>query len=75
MEYEIIRLTDKPELLPAAAQWFHEKWGIPRAAYLGSMQECLVRSKPVPQWYMAQGDGEPTPSRVYVRGTAEEGAP
>ncbi len=53
MEYEIIRLTDKPELLPAAAQWFHEKWGIPRAAYLGSMQECLARSKPVPQWYMA----------------------
>lgn len=28
MEYEIVRLTDRPELKTAAARWFHEKWGI-----------------------------------------------
>lgn len=27
MNYEIIRLMDKPELKEQAAQWFHEKWG------------------------------------------------
>ena len=41
MYYEIIRLTDKPDILETAAQWFHEKWGIPYEAYLESMQESL----------------------------------
>ena len=29
MSYEILRLTDRPELKETAARWFHEKWGIP----------------------------------------------
>lgn len=53
MNYKIIRLTDRPEFLQAAAQWFHEKWDIPLAAYLESMQECLTGKYPVPQWYLA----------------------
>ena len=53
MEYEIVRLTDRPELKTAAAQWFHEKWGIPLAAYEASMADCLRQDGPVPQWYMA----------------------
>lgn len=53
MNYKIIRLTDKPGLLQAAAQWFHEKWGIPLTAYLESMQESLTGKHPVPQWYLA----------------------
>ncbi len=53
MEYEIVRLTDRPELKTAAARWFHEKWGIPLAAYEASMADCLRQDSPVPQWYMA----------------------
>lgn len=53
MDYEIIRLTDKPQIKEQAAQWFHEKWGIPLEAYLESMDERLNGNKPVPQWYMA----------------------
>lgn len=53
MFYEIIRLIDKPEIKEQAAQWFHEKWDIPLAAYLESMEESLSGSKSVPQWYVA----------------------
>ena len=53
MNRHIIRLKDQPELLTAAAQWFHEKWGIPPEASLESMQQCLAGNHPVPQWYLA----------------------
>ncbi len=53
----IVRLTDEPEMKSAAAEWFHEKWGIPVSAYLDSMDECLKSSSAVPQWYMALDDG------------------
>lgn len=53
MKYEIVRLIDKPEIKEQAAEWFHEKWGIPLEAYLASMEYCLRRESPVPQWYMA----------------------
>lgn len=57
MGYEMIRLTDKPELKERAARWFNEKWRIPLEAYLESMEECLTGESPVPQWYMAiEGD-------------------
>ena len=51
--YRIIRLADRPELRERAAQWFHEKWGVPLEAYLESMEECLEKDGPVPQWYLA----------------------
>lgn len=53
MNYEIISLVNRPDLMETAAQWFHEKWGIPYEAYLESMQECLTKKNPVPQWYLA----------------------
>ncbi len=53
MNYEIIRLTDKPEIKEQAAQWFHEKWGIPLEAYIESMEDCLIKGNAVPQWYVA----------------------
>lgn len=53
MEYDIIRLTDRPDIKDRAAGWFHEKWGIPLEAYLESMEECLAEKAPVPQWYLA----------------------
>lgn len=56
MEYKIIRLSGQPEIKERAAQWFHEKWGVPLAAYLESMEECLTGKGPVPQWYVAVED-------------------
>lgn len=53
MNYQIIKLTDRPALKEQAALWFHEKWGIPQKAYLESMEECLTEKTPVPAWYMA----------------------
>lgn len=52
MDYEIIRLIDKPEIKEQAAQWFHEKWGIPLEAYIESMEDCLTGREAVPQWYV-----------------------
>lgn len=56
MDYEIVRLADRPGLKEQAAQWFHEKWGIPLEAYRESMEECIKGVKPVPQWYLAVKD-------------------
>ena len=58
MDYEILNLREHPDLLGRAAAWFHEKWGVPLEAYRESMEACLQRSGPVPQWYLAMGSGE-----------------
>ena len=50
MDYKIIRLADQPGIKEQAAQWSHEKWGVPLAAYLESMEESLTGEKPFPQW-------------------------
>lgn len=57
MEYEIVRLVDRPALKGRAAGWFHEKWGIPLAAYVESMEDCLAGKSAVPQWYVAMEQG------------------
>lgn len=48
MNYEIIRLADRPEIMEQAAKWFHEKWNIPLAEYRKSMKECLTKENVVP---------------------------
>ena len=58
MEYEIVRLRERPELKEEAAAWFHGKWGVPLEAYRESMEECLAGGSPVPQWYMAMAEGQ-----------------
>ncbi len=58
MAYEMIRLVDRPDLKERAAQWFHEKWGIPLEAYRESMEECLTQKSAVPQWYLAMEYGQ-----------------
>ena len=55
--YQIIHIKDKPEMLEAAAKWFHEKWGVPEEAYRGSMEESLSGGNAVPQWYIAVENG------------------
>ncbi len=51
--YAIVSLTEKPEMKEHAAQWFHEKWGIPLDAYLESMEACLNGTGGIPRWYLA----------------------
>ena len=53
MKYQIIPLIDKPEMKDRMAEWFSKKWSVPLQAYLVSMEDCLRRTKPIPQWYVA----------------------
>ena len=41
IEYTYITLRQMPQLKELAAQWFHEKWGVPQAAYLDCMNAYL----------------------------------
>ena len=56
--YRIIRISDSPALLDSAAQWFHEKWGVPAEAYRESMEASLDGENVVPQWYVAMESGQ-----------------
>ncbi len=40
-DYSYITLRDDPALKKAAAQWFHDKWGVPQEAYLECMDSYL----------------------------------
>ena len=40
-KFQYITLREQPELLHAAAQWFHSKWGVPTEAYLECMEAYL----------------------------------
>ena len=40
-QYRFLTLRDAPGLADAAAQWFHEKWGVPKEAYLSCMRAYL----------------------------------
>ena len=40
-DFDYIALRDKPELMDAAAEWFHSKWGVPKEAYLECMESYL----------------------------------
>ena len=53
MDWELVNLRDRPQLLERAAAWFHEKWGVPLAAYRESMAACVKNLGAVPQWYVA----------------------
>lgn len=50
--YEIITIQNHPELEDRAAEWFHQKWHIPKEAYLESMEDCISNQDSVPQWYV-----------------------
>ena len=54
---KIVCLTERPEMKEIMADWFHEKWGVPKEAYVDSMEDCLNVSSPIPRWYVAvEGD-------------------
>ena len=51
-----ISLRERHPLLDRAAQWFHEKWGVPKQAYLGCMSAYL-NGETEYGWYLCL-DGE-----------------
>ena len=55
--YCILKIQEHGELAEQAAEWFHSKWGIPKVAYLESINMCLEKKTAVPQWYAVM-DGE-----------------
>ncbi len=54
---QILKIREHKELADTAAEWLHEKWGIPLEAYKESIAECLGNKQSVPQWYVAVMDG------------------
>ena len=55
-EYEIVILRERPDLKEAAAQWFHEKWGVPTEAYLACM-DAYFGGETEYGWYLCM-DGD-----------------
>lgn len=49
---DIISIARRPDLIPAAAKWFNEKWQIPIEAYVESMNAALTDANGVPTWYV-----------------------
>lgn len=56
MEYKIVTLREKEEMKETAATWFHDKWGVPKEAYLECMDSYLSRETDL-GWYLCL-DGE-----------------
>ena len=54
--YDFVTLRSRPELMDRAADWFHEKWGVPKEAYLACMRACLSGESEY-DWYLCL-DGE-----------------
>ena len=54
--YQYIDLRERPALKDTAAQWFHEKWGVPKEAYLECMEAYLGKETEY-GWYFCL-DGE-----------------
>lgn len=56
MNYKIIKIRDNENTIDDCATWFHSKWGVPKQAYLDSMNDCVKNKTAVPQWYVALCD-------------------
>jgi GNAT superfamily N-acetyltransferase len=50
-EYTFITLRERPRLKDEAAQWLHEKWGVPKEAYLECM-EAYLNNETEYGWYL-----------------------
>ena len=51
--YKIYKITEIAERVDEAATWFNSKWGVPKEAYLESMNDAISGSGAYPQWYVA----------------------
>ena len=49
--YQYITLREKTEWMSSAAEWFHNKWGVPEEAYLQCM-DAYLRKETEYGWYL-----------------------
>jgi len=49
--YQYVTLRDWPEMKDMAATWFHDKWSVPKEAYLECMEAYLSRETEY-GWYL-----------------------
>ena len=49
--FTYITLRDNPSLKDVAAEWFHNKWGVPKQAYLKCMESYLNKQTEY-GWYL-----------------------
>ena len=56
-EFQYITLRQKPELMDAAASWFHSKWGVPKEAYVECMEAYLGKQTEL-GWFLCLDGGE-----------------
>ncbi len=54
--YACVTLRQRPEWMEQAAAWFHDKWGVPKQAYLQCMKAYLHGDTEY-GWYLCL-DGE-----------------
>ena len=50
-QYTYITLREKPDIKESAAEWFHQKWGVPAQAYLECMDAYLSGETDM-GWYL-----------------------
>ena len=50
-DYRFVTLREMPQLKDAAAKWFHEKWKVPKEAYLECMDDYLSEGTEY-GWYL-----------------------
>lgn len=55
-EYRYIMLNEEPMIKERAAEWFHNKWGVPKDAYIECMDAYLNHETDY-SWYLCL-DGE-----------------
>ena len=49
--YKYVDLRDVPSIKDEAAEWFHDKWGVPKEAYLECMEAYLTGETDL-GWYL-----------------------
>lgn len=54
--YQYITLREQPQWMQPAAQWFHNKWGVPTEAYLECM-EAYLSGETEYGWYLCLDEG------------------
>ena len=55
-KYEMIKIEKHKELIDETAEWFCQKWAIPKGLYIESMQLSL--KKDIPKWYVVLNKGK-----------------
>lgn len=55
--FKIYKISEISNRVCEVAEWFHSKWGVPKEAYLESMNDALSGDGAVPCWYVACLDG------------------